>query len=190
MERAVFIDKDGTLIKNVPYNTDPGLVELEKGAGEALAAMHRAAYKLIIISNQPGIALGYFEEAALETVYLQIQALLRPYALQLDGFYYCPHHVSGTRHPFNIACNCRKPAPGLLLKAADDFDIHLPDSWMIGDILDDVEAGNQAGCRSILINNGNETEWTVSTSRTPDYVATDMEQAATIICSNHKSCYE
>lgn len=190
MQKAIFIDKDGTLIKNVPFNVNPDLITLEKKAGEALREMRSASYKLIVISNQPGVALGYFEESQLQKVYGKMQALLEPYALQLDGFYYCPHYVQSNHKPFNVSCNCRKPAPGLLLKAADDFHINLSASWMIGDILDDVEAGHNAGCRSILIGNGHETEWILNKTRNPDYVAADMYHAANIICSTDKRAYE
>jgi D-glycero-D-manno-heptose 1,7-bisphosphate phosphatase len=87
--------------------------------------------------------------------------------------------------PYAFACSCRKPLPGLLLAAARDFAISLPDSWMIGDILNDMEAGKRAGCRTILVNNGNETEWRLDEFRKPDHMVEDLKEAAGIILSSH-----
>ena len=101
--------------------------------------------------------------------------------MQLDAFYYCPHLVEGTIKEYAIDCNCRKPKPGLIFKAAKDFDINLNNSWMIGDILNDVEAGNAAGCKTILITNGNETEWILNAQRMPDYEAKDLKHATQIV---------
>lgn len=178
---AVFIDKDGTLIDNVPYNVDPALIRLSRGAGEALALLKRQGYLLFIVSNQSGVARGFFPESAIEGVKRRLAELLAEYGVVLDGFYYCPHHPKGTEPGYAVACECRKPMPGMLLAAARDHGLDLKRSWMVGDILDDVEAGHRAGCRSILIDNGNETEWDASLLRNPDHTATDMFEAARAI---------
>lgn len=94
--------------------------------------------------------------------------------MPLAGFYYCPHAPIGVGQAEHAGCRCRKPRPGLLLDAADQHGIDLRRSWMVGDILDDVEAGRRAGCRTVLIDNGNETEWAVSRLRVPDYCAPDL----------------
>jgi D-glycero-D-manno-heptose 1,7-bisphosphate phosphatase len=181
MKKAVFIDKDGTLIKDIPYNVDPDLVEFENYAIEALHIFKKAGYMVVIITNQPGIAFGYFQEDDLHELHERIKDLLLKEGIALDGFYYCPHHVSGKIPAYKIACNCRKPMPGLLVRAAEEMNIDLSHSWMIGDILNDVEAGNRAGCKTILINNGNETEWEMNEFRKPDHLVAHLKEAAKII---------
>jgi D-glycero-D-manno-heptose 1,7-bisphosphate phosphatase len=187
MKKAIFLDKDGTLIRNLHYNVNPALIELEPYAGEALYEWQQQGYLLVVVSNQPGIALGYFSEADVQRAYLAICRLLRKQNVRLDGFYYCPHYSNGKQWPYVIDCDCRKPAPGMLLKAAADMDIDLQQSWMIGDILHDVEAGNRAGCHSILIDNGNETEWVVNDSRQPAYIVHDLREAAAVIARHTKN---
>lgn len=174
MQRAVFLDKDGTLINNVPYNVNPGKIELAPFATDALKLLQHHGYKLIVVSNQSGIARGYFTEAAIGPVVDKIQQLLAPAMITLYDFYYCPH-------PENGDCECRKPRPGMLLRAAREHNIDLARSWMIGDILDDVEAGKKAGCQTVLINNGNETEWQLHAARKPTFMANDLAEAAELI---------
>jgi len=184
-KRAIFLDKDGTLIPNIPYNANPDLIFLEKGVGETLAALAEQ-FELIVISNQAGIAMGYFTPEDLCAVEKRLQALLQEYGVRLSGFYYCPHHPEGTRAPYVKSCDCRKPAPGLLFRAAKEHDISLRDSWMIGDILNDVQAGNTAGCRSIIIDNGNETEWDLQDEplRIPEFISADFAAAGKYILEN------
>jgi D,D-heptose 1,7-bisphosphate phosphatase len=181
LHKAIFIDKDGTLIDNIPFNTDPALISLKEGAIEGLKLLSDAGYLLIVVSNQGGVAYGYFEEKELERVKLKINYLLGDENIYLDGFYYCPHHPNGAVKKYAIDCNCRKPKPGMLLKAKSDFNIDLGRSWMIGDILHDIEAGNRAGCKTILIGNENETEWNINKDRIPLYTACDIKQAADFI---------
>ena len=172
-EPAVFFDKDGTLVENVPYNVDPRRIALAPGAVESVTRLAAQGYRIIVVSNQPGVALGYFGQADLAGVRQRLEALLPA----LDGFYYCPHAPGA-------GCDCRKPACGLLLRAAREHAVDLASSWMVGDILDDVEAGRRAGCRTVLIDNGNETEWRPGPLRTPDRVARDLREAAyAILCS-------
>lgn len=180
-KRAVFLDKDGTLIEDVPYNVDPAQIGLTAGAGMGLWQMHQMGYQLIVISNQSGVARGYFPKSALAAVEQRLRALLEPFNVPLAGFYYCPHHPEGTVAEYAIACTCRKPAPGLLIQAARDHAIDLSSSWFVGDILNDVEAGRRADCQTILLNNGNETEWLLSADRVPHYMTADLAEAATIV---------
>jgi D-glycero-D-manno-heptose 1,7-bisphosphate phosphatase len=181
MNKAVFIDKDGTLIYDVPYNADPSLIRLQEGAAPGLKQLKDHGYLLILISNQSGVAHGYFKEEALNGVREKLQHELRKDGVQLDGIYFCPHHPQGTVKQYAVNCECRKPRPGMIVEAARQFDIDLSQSWMIGDILHDVEAGNKAGCSTILIDNGNETEWRLSTERHPTDVAKNIGQAVSII---------
>ncbi|MFP5390623.1 MAG: D-glycero-alpha-D-manno-heptose-1,7-bisphosphate 7-phosphatase [Gammaproteobacteria bacterium] len=179
--RAIFLDKDGTLIEDVPYNTDPRHIHLCSGAGAALRLLAALDYRLFVVSNQDGVARGVFPEADLERVRRRIADLLFREGVQLDGFYYCPHHPDGTLARHARACACRKPAPGMLLRAAREHGIELSASWMVGDILNDVEAGSRAGCRTLLIDNGNETEWRLGTHRIPTHIAADLYGAAQAI---------
>jgi histidinol-phosphate phosphatase family protein len=180
-DRAVFLDKDGTLIDNVPYNADPARIRLAAGAGDAARMLHGAGYRLFVVSNQGGVGLGMFPASALDAVAAVLHARLRAAGAPLSGMYVCPHHPRAVDATYSAACECRKPAAGMLLRAADEHGIALRESWMIGDILDDVEAGNAAGCRTILIDNGGETEWRRSPARTPEFVARDLCEAARYI---------
>ncbi|MES2538219.1 MAG: HAD family hydrolase [Pseudomonadota bacterium] len=181
--RAIFLDKDGTLVEDVPYNVDPARVRLSPTAGAALRDFRRQGFLLFVITNQPGIARGFYDERALETVRQRLSELLAAEGIVLDGFYFCPHHPDGSIARHAIGCDCRKPRPGMILRAAGQHGIDLSQSWMIGDILDDVEAGNRAGCRTVLIDNGNETVWKMSARRTPARVALTLHDAAAAIRS-------
>jgi len=184
--RAVFLDKDGTLIEDVPYNVDPAQIRLLPGVREGLALLHAAGYQLIVVSNQAGVAKGYFEEKALEGVAQRLAELLNPSEIPLAGFYYCPHYPGGVVQEYAFDCACRKPQPDLLRQAARKLGLDLNQSWMVGDILNDVEAGHRAGCRAILLDNGNETEWVVAPLRKPEYLARDMLEAASIIVQTER----
>lgn len=185
-QRAVFLDKDGTLVEDVPYNVDPEQMRLTAGV-ESLRQLHHHGYLLIVISNQAGVARGYFPESALAAVEQRSRDLLNSLDIPLTDFYYCPHHPEGIIAEYTIDCHCRKPEPGLLLQAAQDYNLDLSQSWFIGDILNDVEAGRRAGCQTILLNNGNETEWILTSNRIPHYVVTDLAEATPIIVSSQSS---
>lgn len=174
MTPAVFLDKDGTLVHDRPYNADPARLRLRAGVGVALARLQAAGFRLILASNQPGIALGLFSEADLAAVEDELARQLAPHGVRLDAAYYCPHRPApaGEASP----CACRKPQPGLLRRAALEHGIDLRRSWMVGDILDDVEAGHAAGCRSVLLDVGSETEWCDGAGRRPDFVARDFAE--------------
>ena len=182
--KAVFFDKDGTLVDDLPYNVEPKRIMLSSGAGPALRLLARLDFRLFVVTNQDGIAFGRFDESAMEAVSNRLQDLLFREQLTLDGFYYCPHHPDGTVPAYASECSCRKPRPGLLLQAAQDHGIDLRASWMVGDILHDVEAGNRAGCRTVLLDNGNETEWRLGPRRVPTRIAPDLYAAAVMIVSD------
>jgi histidinol-phosphate phosphatase family protein len=183
-DRAVFLDKDGTLVVDVPHNVDPSLIRLASGARAGLTLLRDAGFRLFVVSNQSGVALGLFPESALKPVESRIRELLADFGVRLDGFLYCPHHPSGRVAPYARACHCRKPAPGMIWKAACDRGLSPWRSWLVGDILDDVEAGRRAGCRTVLIDNGNETEWVLTPGRHPHHIARDLAAAARIIVAS------
>jgi histidinol-phosphate phosphatase family protein len=175
---AVFLDKDGTVLVDVPFNVDPGRMAYAPMAHAGLNRLGAAGVALVVISNQSGVARGLSPLAALEAVRTRLAAMFRAAGARLDGFYCCPHHPQGRVAGYAVECACRKPRPGLLLQAAAELGLDLSASWFIGDILDDVEAGHRAGCRSLLLDVGNETEWREGPLRIPDARAPDLDAAA------------
>ena len=176
---AIFLDKDGTLIEDVPYNVDPARLVFTAGALPALALLADAGYALVVVTNQPGLASGRFSRsdfALLERALMR--RVLDEAGVDIAAVYACPHAPAVGRSP---ACLCRKPAPGLLRRASLEQRLDLTRSWMVGDILDDVEAGRRAGCRSVLLDVGNETIWRLSPLREPAHRATDLLDAARFI---------
>ena len=182
---GVFLDKDGTLVRDVAYNADPRAIELMPGALSALAALRGAGYRLAVVTNQSGVARGFFDEAALAAVEERVRALLAEGGVELDAFLYCPHHPDGTVAEYARECDCRKPRPGLVRRAAGALDVDVAASWVVGDILNDVEAGSRAGCRTVLVDVGNETEWVRGPHRQPDVVVPDLAAAARAILGSH-----
>lgn len=174
---AVFLDKDGTLVVDVPYNADPDLVELAAGAGRAVRELHAAGFLVVVVSNQSGLARGMFTTRELAQATARVDQLLAAEGGSLDGWYWCAHHPDGVVEDLAVACACRKPRPGMLLSAAKELDIDLARSWMVGDILHDVEAGNRAGCRTVLLDVGNETGWIGGPLRTPDATVVSLDAA-------------
>lgn len=175
---AVFLDKDGTLVENEPYNVDPAKIRFYPDVRASLKRLADAGYLLVIVSNQPGVARGLFPEKALHKVERALRNSLREMGVSLAGFYYCPHDPQGSVKGYRMQCECRKPRPGLLVQAAQEMHIELEKSWMIGDILHDVEAGNRAGCRTVLVDRGNETEWQYGEFRRPQLIVKDLRDAA------------
>ncbi|HEX3724188.1 MAG TPA: HAD family hydrolase [Nitrolancea sp.] len=179
---AVFLDRDGTLVEPRHYPSRPEDLILFPEIAPQLRHLRRAGFRLAVITNQSGIARGYFTEDDLTRMHVYLRANLHRLGVELDGFFHCPHHPEGTVPEFAIECDCRKPEPGLLLTAAAQLNIDLASSWFIGDILNDVEAGNRAGCRTILVDLGTEAAPT-SPIRTPHYVARSTEHALRIVRS-------
>jgi histidinol-phosphate phosphatase family protein len=174
--RAVFIDKDGTLVHDVPYNVDPALLRWRPGALQALAALARAGFLLLLATNQSGLARGLFTRAQFARLQQVLEQRLHDEAgVQLRDVLVCPHAPAADGAP---ACLCRKPAPGLLVRAARQHHIDLAASWMVGDTLDDVEAGHRAGCRSVLLDSGGETLWRPGPLRRPDARLADWDDVA------------
>ena len=187
LDRAVFLDKDGTLIDDVPYNVDPGLIRLAGGAAEGLVRLRSAGFRLFVVTNQSGVARGIFPESALAGVEARLCELVLEVGAALDGFAHCPHHPEGVVADYATRCDCRKPEPGMILRLANEHGVDLDRSWMVGDILNDVEAGRRAGCRTVLIANGNETEWVDAPDRRPDFTAADLAEAARLILGADES---
>ena len=189
MRSAVFLDRDGTLNEEVSYLSHPEQLRLIPGTLEALRQLQAQRYLCIIITNQSGIARGYFSERELNEVHGELRQMLRAAQADVDAIYYCPHHPTSGQGVYRSDCSCRKPQPGLLLQAAKDFDIDLANSYMIGDKASDLLAGIAAGCHTILTLTGygrqsqNSLE---NNSIAPDYIARDLKDAAKWI-STHRS---
>ena len=179
-QRALFLDRDGTLVHPKPYPSRPEELHLYDEIGPVLRHLQKAGLKLVMITNQSGIARGYFDEIALQRMHTHLATQLAHFDAHFDGIYYCPHHPQGTIPELAIACDCRKPQPGMLLRAAEDLAIDLHLSWFVGDILDDVEAGNRVGCRTVLVDLGTEAQPTTSI-RVPDFVARNTLHALELI---------
>lgn len=158
-QKAVFLDRDGTINKYVGFLRDIDEFELLDGVAGAIKKINASGYLAIVVTNQPVIARGEVSFEELERIHNKMETLLGKEGAYLDAIYFCPHHphkgYEGERPELKFDCNCRKPKPGMLLKAAQDFNIDLAQSWMIGDGENDIRAGQNAGCRTALI--GNET---------------------------------
>jgi len=177
---ALFLDRDGTLVHPGHYPSQPEQLRLYEGIGPELHILQEAGMRLVVITNQSGVARGYFTEADLERIHEHLENMLALWNVRLDRIYYCPHHVDGIIPELAIRCDCRKPQPGMILRAAADLELNLACSWFVGDILDDIEAGKRAGCRTILVDLGTE-KLPTQAIRNPDYVARDTLHALRII---------
>lgn len=189
-QKAIFLDRDGTLVHPRHYPSSPGELLLYNNIGQGLRDLQQAGFRLVIITNQSGLARGYFTLADLQRMHNYLISELEQEGVQLDAIYHCPHHPEGIIPELAIRCKCRKPQPGMLLQAAVDLNLDLEYSWFIGDILDDVEAGNRAGCRTILVDLGTESipEQQI---RCPEFVASDTQHALQMIIaieSRTKEC--
>lgn len=145
MNKAVFLDRDGTINREVNYLYNPNDFIFIPGAIEAIKVFHELGYHVIVITNQAGVARGYFKEADVKTLHQHIDKLLAAEDTYIDAYYYCPHHPEGTVEEYKIECNCRKPHTGLIEQAVKDFDIDLSESIIIGDKEIDVQTGKNVG---------------------------------------------
>jgi D-glycero-D-manno-heptose 1,7-bisphosphate phosphatase len=180
-KRAVFIDRDGTLSEEVGYVNHPTRFRLFPYAAEALKLLHERGWLAIVITNQAGVARGYFSETMVQTVHELLISQLKAAGAGIDAIYYCAHHPSIGDAPYRFECDCRKPKPGLIIRAAHDFDIDLEDSWMIGDRFSDVELARNAGVKSVLVMSGyGRGEWEHQRHKwkhLPDITAEDLLDA-------------
>ncbi len=178
--RALFLDRDGTLVHAVHFPSRPEQLRLYEHVGSGLFQLQKQGFVPIVITNQSGIARGYFSEADLQAMHNYLAEQLSAQGVHLTAIYSCPHYPEGTVPTFSKVCACRKPQPGMLLQAAADFDLDLAHSWFIGDILDDVEAGNRAGCHTLLVDVGTEARPTTAL-RAPTFVASDIQNALVLV---------
>lgn len=168
-DSAVFLDRDGTMNKDVPYCRRPEDFQLFPATSRAVRLLNERGYKVIVITNQSGVARGYFTEEMLGLIHQEMLKQLAKENARIDAIYYCPHHPDDN-------CECRKPKPKMILQAARDHNIDLKRSFMVGDKAHDIALGQNVGCRTVLVpSDPAESE---SESCSPDYIAPDLYEAA------------
>ena len=186
-DKAIFLDCDNTLIEDVGYINHPDQVKLLDGAAEALIEFGAMGYKLIVVSNQSSVARGIVTEEVLDEIHERLKQLLAENGAHLDRIYYCPYHPEAVVAKYRKESDWRKPNPGMLLAAADEMDIDLEQSWMIGNSGRDVEAGLSASCKTILMDNPSHDKQPEPGEPNPDYKAVNTKEAVNIIKKHHRS---
>ena len=194
--KTVFLDRDG-IINELVYYPEHGIVDspftpeqvrLTPFAAEAVNRFHSLGFKVIVISNQPGMAKGHFDESTFDLINLRVRELLKKGEATLDGEYYCFHHPDGVLEEYRKVCDCRKPKPGLILRATKDHNISLAESFFVGDGIVDVKAGREAGCKTILVAsmNGLLLRLLDEQAARPDYLVKTLKEAINIVenCEN------
>jgi D-glycero-D-manno-heptose 1,7-bisphosphate phosphatase len=184
-QRAVFMDRDGTISEEVGYINHPSRFRLFPFAVAAIKQLNENGWLAIVVTNQAGVARGYFPERMIETVHADMTKQVAEADARIDAIYYCAHHPSVGEPAYRFDCDCRKPKPGLIKRAAEDFSIDLARSWMIGDRYSDVELARNAGVNSVLVMSGygrgewehQRPSWTVQ----PDLVAENLLEAVRVI---------
>jgi len=181
LRRAIFIDRDGTLNEEVGYVRNLSDFRLFDFSAEAVKLINQSGWLAIVVTNQSGIARGLFTEGFLKEVHNRMMNELAENGAQIDAIYYCPHHPEVGEPPYRRDCDCRKPKPGLLLSAAEDFDLDLAASAVIGDRFRDIEMAQAVGARGVLVLTGYGREELENESsgwgRQPDYVAENLLEA-------------
>ena len=188
--RAVFMDRDGTISEEVGYVNHPSRYRVFPYAAEAVRTLNDAGWLAILVTNQAGVARGYFTEEMIGAVHGVLEAELRTAGARLDAIYYCAHHPSVGEPPYRFDCDCRKPRPGLIQRAVKDFDIDPGGSWMIGDRYSDIELAHNAGVRSAFVLSGygrGEWEYQRAAWKTePELVAENLLEAVRAIVHERK----
>jgi D,D-heptose 1,7-bisphosphate phosphatase len=173
---AVFLDRDGTINEEVGYMDSLEKLKIIPEAFESIRLINQNGMKAVVVTNQSGVARGFFSEDFVQTVHVLIQKQLKARQAFIDAFYFCPHHPTEGQGVYLQTCNCRKPAPGLLFKAADEMEIDLGRSYMIGDMPKDIEAAKRAGAKGILVRTGYGQEHRAFDVE-PDYIAGNILDA-------------
>ncbi len=157
-QTAVFLDRDGTINEEIGYLDRPEKLKLIPGAAEAIRMINASGMKAVVVTNQSGIARGFFDEVVVGAVHARLREMLLAEGGFLDGIYFCPHHPTEGRGRYLLSCACRKPAPGMRLRAAAELNLDPIGSYMVGDTLKDIEAGEKVGARGVLVRTGYGTD--------------------------------
>jgi D,D-heptose 1,7-bisphosphate phosphatase len=181
---AVFLDRDGTINEEVGYLDRLDKFKVIPSAYEAIRLINESGMKVVVISNQAGVARGFFTEDFVKITHEHLETALRKKGAYIDKFYYCPHHPTEGIGPYRQVCNCRKPAPGMLLRAAQDLNIDLTRSYLVGDRFRDIEAAKKAGVKGVLVKTGYGQELLqddgpdeATEEGKPDFIAADILEA-------------
>ncbi len=184
MNSAVFLDRDGVLVEDVDLITRVEQFRILDGVPQALRRLQHAQFRVFVVSNQSVVARGLAAEKDVQALNVRLQELLEGAGgPHLDAWYFCPHHPRATVPAYRVNCDCRKPKPGLLLRAAREHDLDLAASFAVGDRITDIIAGSRAGCRTVLIQTGKHLDPPIETSEPldvsiqPDYTCADLEAA-------------
>lgn len=181
MKRAVFLDRDGNVCEDVGYLGDPSMLRVYSYASEAIRRINESSMLAILVTNQSGVARGYFGEDAVLRVHDRLEDELARGGARLDGIYYCPHHPTIGQPSYRQSCECRKPRPGMLVRASADHDIDLSQSFVVGDKYSDVRLAHEAGAHAVLVRTGyGRGEWEYDRAtwpRQPEHVAETLEDA-------------
>ena len=186
LHRAVFLDRDGTINVEKDYLINLDDFEFLPGVPEALKKLQNAGFLLVVVSNQSGVARGYFNLLQVEKLHQYMIGLLEEYDVSLAGIYVCPHHPTCGQGVYLCDCECRKGKPGMLLEAAEELNIDLRHSFMIGDKLADIEAGYAAGCSTYLVKTGYGRDFEMAATTYGAEVVNDLSTAADMIVAAKK----
>jgi len=174
---AVFLDRDGTINEEVGYLDRLEKLHLFPAAFDAVRMIHEAGIKVVVVTNQSGVARGFFDETFVKALHEHIDKAFKSRGALIDRFYYCPHHPTEGIGRYRVSCGCRKPEPGMLIQASEELDIDLPGSYVVGDTARDMELANRTGARGILVRTGYGKEVAPSEIRAA-YIAEDILDAA------------
>ncbi len=181
MTRGVFLDRDGTVIEEVGYLDRLDRIDVYPYSVDAVRLLNRAGFTVVIVTNQAGVARGYFDEGFVAETHRAIGDTLEAGGARIDGFYYCPHHPDGTVAQYTRACDCRKPRPGLLQRAARELNVDLSRSFVVGDREHDAEAGRQVGARGVLVRTGHGSSLDAAAAGSASAVVDNLIQAVSWI---------
>jgi len=180
-DKAILLDRDDTLIEDPGYINHPDQVKLLSGVPEALIELRNMGYKLVVVSNQSAVARGIVTEKVLGQIHDRLKKLLAENNTYLDRIYYCPYHPDGIVAKYRKESKSRKPNPGMILTAAEELDLDLAQSWVVGNSSRDIEAGRRAGCKTILVTRVSDYKQPELGMASPDYRAVNLKEAANII---------
>ena len=189
-DKAIFFDRDDTLIEDPGYISNPEQVKLLTGVPRALIELKALGYKLVVTTNQSAVARGIVTEKVLGDIHKRLEQLLAEENAFLDRIYYCPYHPEGVVKKYRQESDLRKPNPGMLLKAAEEMDLDLNQSWCVGNSSSDIEAGLRAGCKTILIDVPSRQQQLKPGEARPDYKAVNIKEVVNIVKKYHRSSIE
>ena len=187
---AVFLDRDGVLVDELDFLTDADALRLLPGAAAAVRELNQHGIPAVVVTNQSAVARGLVDERGLGVIHERLRERLAEGGAHLDAIFYCPHHPTEGHAPHRVVCDCRKPAPGLLLRAARMLGLDLERSWIVGDSARDLEAGAAAGVRGVLVATGKgvrEHARLVAAGRAPQHFAPDVHAAVELVLAHAHS---